>query len=286
MIFKRLVENLPKIPKNATIKFNKADEKTRKEIIERVLMAYNDNNLLDKKGVFKSTYDSVVHYGLDSNINPWLQFLDQKTFKIDNYIDEVLPLIFQTHVKYNIDLLQDFMLNNLLKIDYNKTTRDDELVYTLKLLDTVYNKDKLRKFFSNTDGIDINELHQDNNPNNYYKRAGIGKHNDPDTLFGTVELWSEGNETESQSKELTITELRKLKEMYKNKSLEDIEQSLGGKHNIEDNTIVFASNVKHNSSPKNDKDITDPNFWIFDADKKRWDKYITDKSKKVLNEIS
>ena len=284
MIFKRLVENLPKIPKNATLKFNRADSKTQKEIIQRVLNAYNDNDLLNKKGVFKSTYDSALHYGLDPDANPWLQFLDKKNFKIDNTLDEVLPLIFQTHIKSNIDLLQDFMLNDLLKIDYNKSTKEDEIIYTLRLLDTVYNKDKLRQFFHDPQAINTDELHQNNDPRNYYKRAGIGKHGDPETLFGTVELWSEGNEVDRETKELTINELRRLKDMYKNNTLDEIEKTLRNEHQLKDNTVVFASNKEHNSNPQSVEKMSDPNFWIWDDGKKQWDKYITEKTKKVLNE--
>ena len=284
MIFKKLVENLPKIPKNATTKFNQGDTKVRKEIISRVLAAYNNPELLNNKYIFNTTYDSVMHYGLDTSINPWLQFLDQQNLDFDEPLSKQLPTLWQLHLKENLDLLQEFVLNDLNKIDFNKTTSVEEFNYTVKLLDVLNNRDKLSKFFNNPDVVDMAQLHQNNDVTKYYKRAGIGKHNDPDTLFGMVEIWSDGNEVSKENKDLTVTELRAIKKQYLHSTRDDIEKSLGGVNEIEDNTVIFAKSISHNSKPTSIDEMSDPHFWIWEAESKQWKEYNTPNSKRVLKE--
>lgn len=288
MRFKLLLEKLPKIPRDATIKFNKADPQTRKEIIMRVLKAYNKPMLLKPdviKGVYKSTYASAEQYGLDPSINDWLPFLDSVKENFNEATAEVLPIIFDIHKREGIDILKPWLLNGLAHINFTKTNKKEEINYIIKLLDVLYDDNKVRKFFTDPEQLDYNELFENNDPSGYYKPAGIGRHNDPDTLFGLIEIWSEGNEKSAEGKQLTLHDLRTIKDKYKNEMRDDIEKSLGGPHKIEDDTVIYAENIKHNSNPKDTEKLSDPSFWIWDANKKQWDKYITPNSKKVLAEI-
>ena len=294
MIFKKLVENLPKIPKNATIKFNQGDNKVRKEIISRVLAAYNNPELLNNKYIFKTTYDSAMHYGLDTSINPWLQFLDQQNLDFDKHLSEQLPTLWQLHLKENIDLLQEFVLNDLNKIDFNKTTSAEEFNYTVKLLDVLNNQDKLSKFFNDPSVVDVAQLHQNNDVNDYYKRAGIGKHNDPDTLFGMVEIWSEGNEVEKTVEEYTEAELKKIIERDERGRipLKELEQKFKSNGQLVDDFVCYSNNTEHKSygSPQEIQDNIDSSskigqFYIWDAQTNKWSIYTTKRTKKVLRSL-
>ena len=278
MIFKRLVESLPKIPKNATLKFNKADDKTRQEIIKRVLDAFNVPNLSKNKGLFKATFDSALHYGLDTSINPWFEFIDTTKNHIKEPYSDYLPTLFKLHSKENIDLNAEFLPD-----EHFKNIRDvNEYSYLVKLLDTLSNPSKLSKFFKNTD-VNFEELRVGNDPDAPYKPVGIGKHSDPDTIFGTVEIWSEGNEVEQQI-EIGVRELRAIKQKYAGKSRDVIENELGGPNKIDDDTIIYSEHIKHNSKPT-EKDLeSDPHFWIWDKTNMKWQEYNTPHSKKVLRE--
>lgn len=282
MIFKRLlVENLPKIPKNATKKFNLADEKARKEIIKRVLDAYQVPGLSKNKGLFKATYDSAAHYGLDTSINPWFEFIDVTKSRIEEPYSDYLPTLFNLHSKDNIDLNPEFLPDENFKNIKDK----NEYTYLIKLLDTLNNDSKIKKFFVNTDVIDDAQLRVGNKPDAEYKPVGIGKHNDPNTIFGMVEIWSENNEIDKSIKNLTLSELRNIKDQYLNSIRDDIERSLGGPNAIEDDTVIFARAIKHNSKPKSVADMSDARFWIWDAEDRKWNEYNTPDSKRVLREL-
>lgn len=285
---------IPKIPKNATVKFNKADKKTQMEIIKRILTAYNtpnSKNLEKWPGIVKATYNSAEHYGLDPTINPFLQFLARKKFPINDKMgDSNMVNLFELNRVNNIDLVQPFILDG----EFMGIPDKKDFIYTVKLLDVINNPNKLKRFFKDPDVVNEEELHIDNNPNNNYKPAGIGKHLDPDTLFGTVELWSDANDVSKEKNDvLTISQLKDIikRDDDGNKKLKDIEADLRAKGELKDGVVCYSKNIEHVDSTASYKEIQkniddmqkNGKFYIWSNN--RWEPYINERTKKVLGSM-
>lgn len=263
MIFKILLEDMPSISDDMIDKWSTASDKVRGEMITEIIRGYgvNDENP-NWRNAFRS---SCYTFGIDPDLNPFIQFFDEFSVKRDVYADDKLLSALVEMVEKGEVVMDD---GNYPEWLFDKTLYDrslNDFVYTAKLFEIVHDPSKISKYFHDVEKITPESLYVDNDTSKGIKPAGsIETRDDTTTLFGTVESWSGEDGANNKAPEtrtvkngkgvsikvpkLTRQELNRIKS---NSSTHVRVLDQASDELKKDGTVVFADYATHKSKEVN-----------------------------------
>lgn len=196
MIFKKLNEEA--ILDLDELKDLENDRKANKILKDKVRYVFDVKDVFDKNK--ELVRDSIINFKghSDPDINKFLDML----ITIDNN-NKYLNTMYQLYSSGEIDLkyfdnAKSYYDWASLNSFYDERS-EDAIKYKARIFDIVSNPQKLRKFFSNTDNINIKDLYLDNKT---VKKASLNNLKDKNGLFYQVSKWDseEGQKTKEDSK--------------------------------------------------------------------------------------
>ena len=286
-----LLEFLPNISKQEMQQWEEANETVRNKMLDIIISRYNNKDL---KVVKDAIYNNFAQNGINPLTNDFMTLISNIQFPLKPMHNTLLNRLTELERKENIDLTKDYLT------DYSLYDRSEKAFdYTVRLFDTVSTPSKLKRFFKNTEGINIEDLYKDDGVT-IKPVGGVGPNKKSiDTLYGTVEMWSgedgendvtddyikgkvtnssQDNNVKKQYK-TNITTLKALKSKYKNMTIDQIEKQ--EPEVKQDGTIIYAQGLKHNSDGlEADKDFLGNGFYIYNNGK--WSKYEDEITRKVV----
>lgn len=239
MIF-RLYESVPNLPDYVEQEFDDASKQEQVEIIKDLIE--NDYKKPDLYNILDAIYMSCVRSGLDTKSNKFLQLIDKLNFKIDKEHAKNFYNLVKLSTSSTIDLTRPYLTKPAI---YEVDEKDFD--YTVKLFDIVNNKSKISKFFNNVDNISEKDLYDEQGNIKPVGKEGSGT----DTLFGTVESWSqEGANDKSKGSEFVVT-ASQLNKAKKNpiRNLEEVPKEL-----CREGTLIYVNFLRHRSDRVNFED--------------------------------
>ena len=245
-------------------------DKKRKEVIVREVLQNIGETPQERQAllnVVNGFRKSCQNFGVSDLKNPFINFLRilVKSIKLepkhDAYISALVDLVESGTVRRDLmfklkpsdkndDSKRGYLIHPSL---YYRNVND--FIYTVKIFETVLTPHILKSFFKNTEGITTDELWTEDGKK--IKPAGSpDTANDVDTIYGVVEMWSDGGENDldngtknnkTQDRRLGQRELNRIKKEKRYNNLSDIPDS---EHR--DGNVVYVNFIEHGSEPNLD----------------------------------
>ena len=286
-----LLESVPSISKQEMDQWQNANDNLRYKMLDTIITRYNNPKL---EVVKEAIFNNFGEYGINPLKNEFMTLLDNIDFDLKPSHNALLNRLTELHKKEDIDLDNDYLSNPSL---YNRSLQSFD--YTVRLFDTVSDSSKLRRFFKNTEKINMSDLFEKDGVT-IKKVGGTGPNkNSLDTLYGTVESWSGENgenditdeyiNSTSQSRKSSInnpankvkmnkTSLKALKDKYRYMTIDQIEAK---EPEVKENgTVIYAQGFTHRSTDLDDSDIAGAGFFIYNNGE--WSRYENEITKAVL----
>jgi len=261
-----MFEDFPQITDKDIEKWKTADDKQRGKMVSNILKSYNQEEL---NNIRPSIRKSFYRYGIDPDKNPFIPFFDALaetnniTKDYDNLVSVMIDLVEKGEIKVDPNYQYEYQLNPSL---WNRTKED--FIYTLRAFDIVLDKNKIKKYFKDTEFIDVSEFFLKDGS---IKPAGSEATSfDEGTIFGTIESWSLGggndkDPEDSKSKEkIDDVEKRKIMKKHRYGSLDEIKNPNKGMR-------VFVNAASHISDgPNNSDEWMTRGQGFYEWDGKKW----------------